>query len=89
VIAPRSEAAAAELLGVVGRGGQVVEEGFEKERVKAKAMKRKFRCVGLGYEDQPGAMQLDAWGLGESMWKQHVEQWLKQRSEDANLFYPK
>jgi len=27
VIAPRSEAAAAELLGVVGRGGQVVEGG--------------------------------------------------------------
>ena len=67
------------------------KEGLEKERVKAKAMKRKFRCVGLGYEDQPGAVQLDALGLhvGESMWKQDVGQWLKQRSEDANQVYPK
>jgi len=38
------------------------KEELEKERVKAKAMKRKFCCVGLGYEEQPGAMQLDAWG---------------------------
>jgi hypothetical protein len=34
--------------------------------VKAKAMKRKFGGVGLGYEDQPGAMELGAWG--ELMW---------------------
>ena len=33
------------------------KEELEKERVK-----RKFCCVGLGYEEQPGAMQLDAWG---------------------------
>ena len=26
------------------------KEELEKERVKAKAMKRKFCCVGLGYE---------------------------------------
>ena len=38
------------------------KEELEKERVKAKAIKRKFCCVGLGYEEQPGAMQLDAWG---------------------------
>ena len=38
------------------------KEEIENERVKAKAMKRKFGSVGLGYEDQPGAMELDAWG---------------------------
>ena len=37
-------------------------EEIEKERMNAKAMKRKFGGVGLGYEDQPGAMLLDVWG---------------------------
>ena len=37
-------------------------EEIEKKRVNAKAMKRKFGGVGLGYEDQPGAMLLDVWG---------------------------
>ena len=37
-------------------------EEIEKERVNAKAMKRKFGGVGLGYEDQPGAMLLDVRG---------------------------
>ena len=58
-------------------------EELEKERVKAKAMKRKFGGVGLGYEDQPGAMQLDAWG--EPMWKRDAGQWLNRRSEDAKV----
>jgi hypothetical protein len=41
------------------------KEEIENGRVKAKAMKRKFGGVGLGYEDQPGAMELGA--LGEPM----------------------
>ena len=44
------------------------KEEIENKRVKAMAMERKFDGVGLGYEDQPGAMELDAWG--EPMWKQ-------------------
>ena len=39
-------------------------EEIEKERVNAEAMKRKFGGVGLGYEDQPGAMLLGVWGGG-------------------------
>ena len=55
MIEPRSEAAAAELLGVVDRGSWIVgvkswKEELEKERVKAKAMKRMFFCVGFGFE---------------------------------------
>jgi len=46
-------------------------------------VKRKFCCVGLGYEEQPGAMQLDAWG--EPMWNQDAGQWLNRRSEDAKV----
>ena len=46
-------------------------EEIEKERVNAKAMKRKFSGVGLGYEDQPGAMLLGVWG--EPMWNQDAE----------------
>ena len=53
-------------------------EEIEKERVNAKAMKRKFSGVGLGYEDQPGAMLLDVWG--EPMWKQDAGRWLNRRS---------
>ena len=49
-----------------------------KERVNAEAMKRKFGGVGLGYEDQPGAMLLDVWG--EPMWKQDAGRWLNRRS---------
>ena len=59
------------------------KEEIENERVKAKAMKRKFGDVGLGYEDQPGAMELGAWG--GPMWKQDAGQWLSRRSEDANV----
>ena len=51
--------------------------------MKAKAMKRKFRCVGLGYEDPPGAMKLGAWG--KSMWKREAGQRLDGRSEDAKV----
>jgi hypothetical protein len=51
--------------------------------MKAKAMKRKFGGVGLGYEDQPGAMELGAWG--EPMWKQDAGQWLNRRSEDTKV----
>ena len=59
------------------------KEELEKEHVKAKAMKRKFGSVGLGFEDQLGAMQLDAWG--EPMWKRDAGQWLNRRSEDAKV----
>ena len=37
-------------------------EEIEKERENAKAMKRKFGGIGLGYENQQGAMLLDVWG---------------------------
>ena len=46
-------------------------------------MKRKFGGFGLGYEDQPGAMELCAWG--EPMWKQDAGQRLNRRSEDAKV----
>jgi hypothetical protein len=59
------------------------KEEIENERVKAKAMKRKFGGVGLGYEDQPGAMELGAWG--EPMWKQAAGKWLNTRLEDAKV----
>ena len=57
--------------------------GLEKKHVKAKAMKRKFGGVGLGFEDQTGAMQLGAWG--DPMWKRDAGQWLDRRSEDAKV----
>ena len=53
-------------------------EEIEKKRVNAEAMKRKFGGVGLGYEDQPGAMLLDVWG--EPMWKHDAGRWLNRRS---------
>jgi hypothetical protein len=59
------------------------KEEIENECVKAKAMKRKFGGVGLGYEDQPGAMELGAWG--EPMWMQAAGQWLNTRLEDAKV----
>ena len=43
-------------------GVKTWNEEIEKERVNAKAMKRKFGGVGLGYENQQGAMLLGVWG---------------------------
>ena len=53
-------------------------EEIEKERVNAKTMKCKFSGVGLGYEDQPGAMLLGVWG--EPMRKKDAGRWLNRRS---------
>ena len=85
MIAPRSEAAAAELLGVVDRGGQVVEGGAREGAREGQGHETRvlLRRPGLRGEEQLGAMQLDAWG--KPMWKQDAGQWLNRRSEDAKV----
>jgi hypothetical protein len=60
-------------------GEKTWNKNIEKERVKAKTMKCEFFGVRKVYEDNPGAMLLDAWG--EPMWKQDAGRRLNCRSE--------